>query len=103
MRFGAVRWSCLRLARPCSSPPLAPAGLQLQPPCHTLPVCLQTVADAYSVTATFSLHNKPVSPLWEWSKVPEVAVTARAFLPSTSVISFTLGNGLVRQGGYAVG
>lgn len=48
----------------------------------------------FHVSATFSLTNKPVNALWEWSKVPEVHVTAKAFLPSTSVISFTLGNGL---------
>lgn len=50
--------------------------------------------DAYSVSATFSLTNKPVNALWEWSKVKEVKVTARAMLPSTSVITFTLGRGL---------
>jgi hypothetical protein len=50
--------------------------------------------DAYGVTATFALCNKAVSPLWAWSVVPEVRVTARANLPSTSVISFTLGAGL---------
>ncbi len=27
-------------------------------------------------------------------QVPEVKVTARAFLPSTSMVTFTLGNGL---------
>jgi phenylpropionate dioxygenase-like ring-hydroxylating dioxygenase large terminal subunit len=48
----------------------------------------------YAVSATFSLTNKPVNAMWEWSKVKEVQVTARAMLPSTSVISFTLGNGL---------
>lgn len=90
--------------------------------------------DAYSVSATFSLTNKPVNALWEWSKVrctaarlcelsvaciversaascadvaaaacclnramprcpqvKEVKVTAKAMLPSTSVITFTLG------------
>lgn len=51
-------------------------------------------SDALSVTATFQLCNKPASVLWEWTKVPEVSVTAKAFLPSTSMISFTLGNGL---------
>jgi hypothetical protein len=55
---------------------------------------MECTSDAYSITATFGLHNKPVSPLWEFSKVEEVKVTAKAFLPSTSVISFTLGNGL---------
>ena len=29
-----------------------------------------------------------------WAQVPEVKVTAQALLPSTSVIGFTLGNGL---------
>jgi phenylpropionate dioxygenase-like ring-hydroxylating dioxygenase large terminal subunit len=53
-----------------------------------------TEHDALSVTATFQLCNKPASVLWEWTKVPEVSVTAKAFLPSTSMISFTLGNGL---------
>jgi hypothetical protein len=55
---------------------------------------MRVEADAYGVTARFSLHNKAVSPLWAWSVVPEVHVTARANLPSTSVISFTLGGGL---------
>ena len=60
------------------------------PPAPTL----QAVTDAFSVSATFKLHNKPVSAMWEWTSVPEVAVSARALLPSTSVISFELGNGL---------
>ncbi|CAK0786996.1 hypothetical protein CVIRNUC_010212 [Coccomyxa viridis] len=50
--------------------------------------------EPYGVTASFGLHNKPVNAMWEFSKVPEVKVTAQALLPSTSVISFTLGNGL---------
>jgi phenylpropionate dioxygenase-like ring-hydroxylating dioxygenase large terminal subunit len=50
--------------------------------------------DAYGVTAKFGLHNKPVNKLWEFSQVPIVNVTAKALLPSTSVIAFTLGNGL---------
>ncbi|KAK9917944.1 hypothetical protein WJX75_009983 [Coccomyxa subellipsoidea] len=50
--------------------------------------------DAYGVHADFRLHNKPVNAMWEFSKVPEVHVTAQALLPSTSVIAFTLGNGL---------
>lgn len=54
---------------------------------------MQCTTDAYGVTATFKLNNKAM-PGWEWTSVPEVAVTARAMLPSTSVISFTLGNGL---------
>ena len=55
---------------------------------------MQAVTDAFSVSATFKLHNKPVSALWEWTSVPQVQVSARALLPSTSVISFELGNGL---------
>jgi len=51
-------------------------------------------ADAYGATATFALHNKPVNALWAWSSVPKVDVTARAMLPSTSMISFTLAGGL---------
>ncbi|KAK9824593.1 hypothetical protein WJX72_011558 [[Myrmecia] bisecta] len=50
--------------------------------------------DAYGVKAQFHLHNKPVNALWEFSKVPAVHVTAQALLGSTSVIAFTLGNGL---------
>lgn len=46
------------------------------------------------VTGTFSLHNKPANPLWNFSKIAQVNVTATAFLPSTSMISFTLGRGL---------
>lgn len=55
---------------------------------------MQVSNDSYSVTATFSLQNKPASFFWEWTRTPEVYVTARAFLPSTSVITFTLGAGL---------
>ena len=51
-------------------------------------------ADAYGATAQFALHNKPVNALWAWSSVPKVDVTARAMLPSTSMISFTLAGGL---------
>lgn len=47
--------------------------------------------DAYSVSATFSLHNKPMNALWSWTAVPQVQITAKAMLPSTSVIQFTLG------------
>jgi len=55
---------------------------------------MECVSDSLGVTATFKLHNKPASPFWNWSKIDEVHVTAKAFLPSTSAISFTLGNGL---------
>ena len=50
--------------------------------------------DAFSATATFTLNNRVVSPMWEFTRVPEVHVTAKALLPSTSVISFTLGAGV---------
>ena len=53
-----------------------------------------TSDDPYSVTATFKIQNKPVNAFWALFKVPAVEVTATAFLPSTSVISFTLANGL---------
>ena len=72
-----------KLRRPDSLPPASPPA-----------PALQVVTDAFSVSAAFKLHNKPVSPMWKWTSVPEVAVSARALLPSTSVISFELGNGL---------
>lgn len=50
--------------------------------------------NTFNVTGNFTLHNKPVNALWEFAKIPQVDVTAIAFLPSTSVISFTLGSGL---------
>jgi len=50
--------------------------------------------DAWGVVSEFKLTNKPVNPLWEFTSVPEVEVTAKAMLPSTSVISFTLGAGV---------
>lgn len=57
--------------------------------------CLQEIAhDAWGVVSEFKLTNKPVNPLWEFTSVPEVEVTAKAMLPSTSVISFTLGAGV---------
>lgn len=54
----------------------------------------ETEADAWGVTSMFSLTNKPVNALWSFTAVPEVVVTAKAMLPSTSVISFTLGAGV---------
>lgn len=44
--------------------------------------------------ATFTLTNKPVNPLWAWTRTPEVRVTARAYLPSVSYIRFELGGGI---------
>jgi len=54
----------------------------------------ETAHDAWGVVSEFKLTNKPVNPLWEFTSVPEVDVTAKAMLPSTSVISFTLGAGV---------
>lgn len=50
--------------------------------------------DTWHVTASFNIHNKPVSPLWQWTAVPQVPVEARAYLPSTSYVKITLGNGV---------
>lgn len=55
---------------------------------------MAATSDAYSCTATFKIHNKPVNAFWALFQVPSVEVTAIAFLPSTSVVSFTLANGL---------
>ncbi|KAL4444862.1 hypothetical protein ABPG77_003912 [Micractinium sp. CCAP 211/92] len=55
---------------------------------------MKVVRDEHHITATFDLHNKPVNGLWEWSKVPEVHVLARAFVPSSSFITFRLAHGL---------
>lgn len=55
---------------------------------------MEASADAYSVTATFKIQNKPVNAFWALFKVPAVEVTAKAYLPSTSLVSFTLANGL---------
>ena len=51
-------------------------------------------ADAHGVRASFTIQNKPVSWLWEWTRVPEVRVTAQALLPSTSVVAFELAHGV---------
>ncbi|KAL4420675.1 hypothetical protein ABPG75_010331 [Micractinium tetrahymenae] len=55
---------------------------------------MQATVDAHAVTATFTIHNKPVNAFWALFKVPEVHVTAKAFLPSTSLVTFELGAGL---------
>lgn len=49
---------------------------------------------AYGVTTTFDIHNKPVSPLWNFTAVESVPVVAKALLPSTSMIKITLGAGI---------
>jgi hypothetical protein len=41
-----------------------------------------------------SIHNKPVSKLWEWTAVESVPVTAKAMLPSSSAITIQLGAGV---------
>lgn len=51
-------------------------------------------SNAYGINADFVLHNKPVNALWDFSKVPEVEVNAKALLPSSSVIGFSLARGL---------
>ncbi|GIL69464.1 hypothetical protein Vretimale_13577 [Volvox reticuliferus] len=50
--------------------------------------------DTWSVTARFSVHNKPVNPMWNFTAVPSVPVEARAYLPSTSYVKITLGAGV---------
>jgi len=55
---------------------------------------MEASSDAYSVTAKFKIQNKPVNAFWALFKVPVVEVTAIAYVPSTSVVSFTLANGL---------
>ncbi|KAG2424769.1 hypothetical protein HXX76_014193 [Chlamydomonas incerta] len=50
--------------------------------------------DTWSVAANFSIHNKPVNPLWNFASVPAVPVEARALLPSTSYVKITLGAGI---------
>lgn len=53
----------------------------------------RAVSDTVS-EATFTLSNKPVNAWWNWTSVPEVHVTARAYLPSISTIRFELGGGI---------
>jgi len=55
---------------------------------------LKVESDPFSVTGTFDLHNKPVNAFWALFQVPIVHVWAKAFLPSSSVVTFTLGGGL---------
>jgi hypothetical protein len=49
---------------------------------------MRVETDAYGVTARFALHNKAVSPLWAWSVVPEVHVTARCVFVFSFFLSF---------------
>ena len=55
---------------------------------------MRAESDAWGVHASFRIQNKPVSWLWEWSRVPEVEVHAQALLPSTSVVAFELAFGV---------
>ncbi|KXZ50765.1 hypothetical protein GPECTOR_15g450 [Gonium pectorale] len=55
---------------------------------------MDVTRDTWSVGAKFSIHNKPVNPLWKFSEVPAVPVEARAMLPSTSYVKITLGGGI---------
>ena len=41
-----------------------------------------------------SIHNKPVSKLWEFTAVESVPVHAKAMLPSSSSITIQLGAGV---------
>jgi hypothetical protein len=42
----------------------------------------------------FSIYNKPVNKLWEWTAVESVPVQAKAMLPSSSAITIQLGAGV---------
>ncbi|KAL6764272.1 hypothetical protein V8C86DRAFT_1683936 [Haematococcus lacustris] len=48
----------------------------------------------YAVHGSFRIHNKPVSPLWDWTAVESVPVEYSAHLPSTSSIKISLGAGV---------
>lgn len=49
---------------------------------------------SFEVSSKFRIHNKPVSPLWEWTSVPSVPVEAKAILPSSSVVTIQLNQGV---------
>ncbi|GLC44619.1 hypothetical protein PLESTB_001326400 [Pleodorina starrii] len=55
---------------------------------------MKVTRDTWSVSANFSIHNKPVNPLWNFSRVDSVPVEARGLLPSTSYVKITLGGGI---------
>ncbi|KAF8056873.1 ddmC [Scenedesmus sp. PABB004] len=55
---------------------------------------MATARDTFHVEARFSIHNKPVSALWDWTAVESVPVTAKAMLPSSSAITIQLGAGV---------
>lgn len=50
--------------------------------------------DAHKFIQDFTIKNKPVSPLWEWTRTGDVQVRATVFLPSTSSIQIFLGKGV---------
>lgn len=54
----------------------------------------KTMVEDTVVETSFDLTNKPVNVWWNWTSVPEVHVTARAYLPSVSYIRFQLGGGM---------
>ncbi|WIA21123.1 hypothetical protein OEZ85_005438 [Tetradesmus obliquus] len=55
---------------------------------------MTTTRDTFHVEAQFSIHNKPVSKMWDWTAVDSVPVTAKAMLPSSSAITIQLGGGV---------
>lgn len=57
-------------------------------------VVSQAQRSTFGVDMSMTVHNKPVSPLWNWTRTPSVPVEARALLPSTSYNKITLGAGV---------
>ncbi|KAF6263226.1 hypothetical protein COO60DRAFT_1267627 [Scenedesmus sp. NREL 46B-D3] len=55
---------------------------------------MTTTRDTFHVEAQFSIHNKPVNKMWDWTAVDSVPVTAKAMLPSSSAITIQLGSGV---------
>ncbi|KAF5827662.1 hypothetical protein DUNSADRAFT_275 [Dunaliella salina] len=49
---------------------------------------------SHHISGTFSIHNKPVNPLWNWTAVDSVPVSFAAYLPSTSAVTITLARGI---------
>lgn len=65
-------------------------GNQNNPVIHDM----QVERDTFHISAKFSIHNKPVSPIWSFTAVERVPVEARAYLPSTSYVRIQLGAGV---------
>lgn len=78
---GQGKVSLARTLAPSLLPPLLPPPLLQKPPPN-------------KTNPTTRIHNKPVNPLWQWTAVPSVPVTAAAHLPSTSAVAITLGAGV---------